>query len=384
VCHPITKSAFMLLIKDAYKLHSLLYVCHLVVLDTFQKMNLKQCELCLDVCQKYLIQNKRFRDWAQSLVKNNVLPGSVLQDFETLPSGFVGLLEERIKYIKDTGDESFVDTTKSEHKSSDKDQEPKKEKKKKDKKRDHNHKDKDKEHHHHKDHESSTPKPEATPKSSGINVPEHKGDFDLFAPTAQPAVAGFDPFGPAPSQPSVVTQPASVFAPVSSSSAFAPTQTTFAPTQTAFVPTQAFVPAQAFTAAHPHSPFPAPQPTPFDVFSVNTAAPKPTPVVNAVDVFFQKPAANQPPKGPPKPRDPFAAINQPAATRGASSPFSPSTTQKDPFAEIDFLGSSQPQQPQAASLSDLASNSFFASSSATASSNKPASSSTQSNPFDPF
>jgi len=131
VCHPITKSAFMLLIKDAYKLHSLLYVCHLVVLDTFQKMNLKQCELCLDVCQKYLIQNKRFRDWAQSLVKNNVLPGSVLQDFETLPSGFVGLLEERIKYIKDTGDESFVDTTKSEHKSSDKDQEPKKEKKKK-------------------------------------------------------------------------------------------------------------------------------------------------------------------------------------------------------------------------------------------------------------
>jgi len=108
-------------------------------------------------------------------------------------------------------------------------------------------------------------------------------------------------------------------------------------------------------------------------------APKPAPTVNAVDVFFQKPVP-QNNKGPTKPRDPFAAINQPQA-RAAGNPFSPATgAVRDPFASIDFL--SQPaQQPQSASLSDLASNPFFASSSPAAA--KPAAHA-QPNPFDPF
>jgi len=346
------------------------------------KDELKQCELALDVCQKYLIQNKRFRDWAQSLVKNNVLPGSVLQDFETLPSGFISLLEDRIKYIKETGDEGSTveSSSKSESKTSDKEHK-KKIKKSKDKKKDKDHHDHPHDHHDKEKEHRETPSKAIethTPKSSGIHVPEHKGDFDLFAPVAQPSQANsFDPFGPSSTAFNAPSSgPTSVFAP--------------APVFSSATPTNVFPSSNAFVVSSPNafasntapiqSPFPSPQPTPFDVFNMPVATSKPQPTVNAVDVFFQKPAA-QTNKGPPKPRDPFAAINQPQTRTAGGNPFTPNTSSsaaRDPFASIDFLSTpQQQQQQQSASLSDLASNPFFANPTP-----KPAAS--QSNPFDPF
>jgi len=96
--HLIEKSAAALLIRDAFKIYSMLTLLMLVVLDTFQTMDLEETSTCLESAKRFMIQNDKFRYWAKDLVSTRLIKEELLPDFDTIPASFIDLLKEQVEY----------------------------------------------------------------------------------------------------------------------------------------------------------------------------------------------------------------------------------------------------------------------------------------------
>jgi len=93
---PITISAMTLIIKDAFRLYSILTLLMMLVLEHYDSMNLVQTETILLATQKFILQNKKFRQWSNLLAKINFVQKQLLPDFDAIPETFLQLLEEHI------------------------------------------------------------------------------------------------------------------------------------------------------------------------------------------------------------------------------------------------------------------------------------------------
>ena len=82
--HPIPIAAMTLVIKDAFRLYSVLTVMMLAVLERYESMSLPQTERMLAATRKFLAQNSKFRKWADRLCKNGFVDKKLLPKFDAV------------------------------------------------------------------------------------------------------------------------------------------------------------------------------------------------------------------------------------------------------------------------------------------------------------
>ena len=82
--HPIPIACMTLVIKDAFRLYSVLTVMMLAVLERYESMTLPQTERMLQATHKFLIQNAKFRKWADKLCKNGFVDRKLLPKFDAV------------------------------------------------------------------------------------------------------------------------------------------------------------------------------------------------------------------------------------------------------------------------------------------------------------
>ena len=82
--HPIPIACMTLVIKDAFRLYSVLTVMMLGVLERYESMILSQTERMLAATHKFLTQNSKFRKWADKLCKNGFVDRKLLPKFDAV------------------------------------------------------------------------------------------------------------------------------------------------------------------------------------------------------------------------------------------------------------------------------------------------------------
>jgi len=113
--HAIAAAATSLIIKDAFRIYSLLSVQLFVILEKFQQMDRKQAITSLACVKIYQQQSERTRKWTDVMVKLNLASLKLLPKFDNVPNGFIPLLEDHIKNLEDetTTISDLVGTTKA-------------------------------------------------------------------------------------------------------------------------------------------------------------------------------------------------------------------------------------------------------------------------------
>ena len=84
--HPIPIACMTLVIKDAFRLYSVLTVMMLAVLERYESMTLPQTERMLQATHKFLAQNNRFRKWADKLARNGLVDRKLMPTFDAVNS----------------------------------------------------------------------------------------------------------------------------------------------------------------------------------------------------------------------------------------------------------------------------------------------------------
>jgi len=99
--HAIAASATSLIVKDTFRIYSLLSVQVFKILDSFQQMDKKQSTTSLACVKVYQQQSERTKRWTDVLVKLELADSKLLPKFDSIPSSFLILLEEHIKNLED-------------------------------------------------------------------------------------------------------------------------------------------------------------------------------------------------------------------------------------------------------------------------------------------
>lgn len=82
--HPIIVSCMSVMVKDAFRIYSLLTVEMLVVLEKYPEMSLEQSKLMLKNCEKFLDQNEKFKKWVSSLDELGFASSKLMPNFDAV------------------------------------------------------------------------------------------------------------------------------------------------------------------------------------------------------------------------------------------------------------------------------------------------------------
>ena len=80
----IVIAAMTLCVKDAFRLYSVLTVQMLAVLQVYEQMGLKQTASMLACTKRFLVQNRKFKAWAQKLCKMGLVERKLLPSFDAV------------------------------------------------------------------------------------------------------------------------------------------------------------------------------------------------------------------------------------------------------------------------------------------------------------
>eukprot|EP00479_Gromia_sphaerica_P006885 TRINITY_DN2098_c0_g1_i1.p1 TRINITY_DN2098_c0_g1~~TRINITY_DN2098_c0_g1_i1.p1 ORF type:complete len:332 (-),score=60.67 TRINITY_DN2098_c0_g1_i1:674-1669(-) len=100
--HPISTNSFIQLIKDGFRLHSVLSICIYNILASFSECSLDEARWCLDVYRTFVDQNIIFEDWCQSGVSLNLIERHLLPEFGNFPETLIKSLEEYVEKLENT------------------------------------------------------------------------------------------------------------------------------------------------------------------------------------------------------------------------------------------------------------------------------------------
>jgi len=89
-------SAFQLLVKDAFRLYSVLTVLMLGVVDHYQELDAKQTRLILQCCLAFRQQNGRFKKWTMKLAELGFSHDKLFPELVPLPDALFEILREHI------------------------------------------------------------------------------------------------------------------------------------------------------------------------------------------------------------------------------------------------------------------------------------------------